>query len=187
MIRVFFLWNIIFFSSLGFSQEIKTATRSYRLGFSQNSFLGSGVDGASQSGQGVVGVYEFNLTPRFTIGIDLEYRAFAPKQEGRQTSQLGYGLLLKHSFPRGASEGLLPGEFTPYLEYGLLMNVTRIAEYPHAGTSHDTRLAGGGDFLIKDHPVFVDLSYHYSKLDYFTQPRVDLSYLQLSFGWRFYK
>ncbi|MEY4616698.1 MAG: hypothetical protein RJB66_1658 [Pseudomonadota bacterium] len=187
MVKFFVLLMGLVFSLVVFGEQTSGFNRGYRLGISQNNLIADGIEGTVKSGPGLIGVYEFNLTPRFTIGIDLEYRTFADVQEGRKVGQLGYGLLLKHSFPRGDANASLPGDLTPYLEYGLLMNVTRIAEFPRAGTSHDTRLAVGADFEVNNYPVFADLSYHYSKLDYFSQPRIDLSYLQFCFGWRWQK
>lgn len=161
--------------------------RSYRVGVSWNSALDDGFWGASPQAPGVLGVYEFNITPRFTLGIDLEYRRFLQGISKEKVSQLGYGLLLKHSLPGLLSGGESPASWTPYLEYGLLMNVSRRDGEVRSGTSHDTRLTVGVDFLLRELPAFADLSYHYSKLDYFDQPRVDLDFVQLSFGFRFYR
>lgn len=166
-----FLFSVI-------SQAQQGYTRSYRMGLSWNHRSSEALAGSRLEGVGLSSAYEFNLNPRFTLGINLDYRSFAGEQG---LTQLGYGLLMKHQWNLNI-EG--SREIRPYLEYGLLMNVSRQKGRPRSGTSHDTKLGLGLNFNLADLPLFIETSYHISRLSYFEQNALNLDYLQMTLGWR---
>lgn len=131
-------------------------------------------DGMGRTGGGIYGVYEFLLNSRFSLGLQLALRQY-PGQVGMQ--QVGYGLLFRHRFEQRTS-------FTPFLEYGLLMQISRIADRSSSATSHDTRLAGGTEFNGFGQTWLVALAYHISPLRFFNTENKDLDYSEVSMGWR---
>lgn len=168
----------ILFSFLSFQSHAEDQlNRSYRLGLSQNFLHSSTLSQTAESGSGITGTYEFNLTPKFALGVNLEYRRFAGTEA---LSQMGYGLIMKHSL---ASLSEITPSLKPYVEYGLLMNVSRIKTRPNSGSSHDTKLAIGANFKAFEIPAFIEVSHHISRLSYFEQEKINLDYMQICLGW----
>jgi hypothetical protein len=151
--------------------------RALRLSPSFQYLFSRAFDGVSQAGTGVFTVYEFILSPKFNLGINLSYRIFPGKE---RLQQIGYGLLLKHYLA-----GTAPGAaVSPFFEYGLLLQSSRISTRPGAATSHDTRLSVGSDFKLFGRVLFVEASYHYSRAGFFELPAVKLDNFELELGWR---
>lgn len=151
--------------------------RALRLAPSFQYLFSRAFDGVSQAGTGVFTAYEFILSPKFNLGINLSYRIFPGKE---RLQQLGYGLLLKHYLA-----GTAPGAaVSPFFEYGLLLQSSRISTRPGAATSHDTRLSVGSDFKLFGRVLFVEASYHYSRAGFFELPAVKLDNFELELGWR---
>jgi hypothetical protein len=137
--------------------------------------------GLATTGIGPSAVYEFLLSPRFSIGINLAYHWYLGQP---QVSQLGYGLLLKHYFQQ---EQPRPG-VRPYLEYGLLLSSTRISDRDSYAIAHDTRLTAGLDFVIfKSLPVVFcfDATYHLSWIGFFNNPSYNLMAAEFVLGARY--
>jgi hypothetical protein len=177
-----FLFPFIIFCALVWSPEPTWShtelTKGYRFGLSQNHLLARPLETINALGLGLTSAYEFILTERFTLGIDLEYRHFSGEAA---TSQLGYGLLMKHYL---TPSQLLEQKLVPFVEYGLLMSVTRQKGRPYSGTAHDTKLGAGANFTVGETPLFAEASYHFSRLTYFEQQKLNFDYLQIAFGWR---
>src|SRR3989442_9864917 len=69
-------------------------TRALKLGLSAQILISQPFTGdTSQAGPGVIGVYEFLLSPRSALGIEGGYRQFFGAD---RISELVYGLVLKH-------------------------------------------------------------------------------------------
>lgn len=156
------------------TQGTLASDRAFRVGATLVQLTGDDFPSV-KSGGGVAGAYEFYVSPNSIVGINSEVRFYSGDPS---LTQLGYGLLLKHP--------LSPSEWgKPYLEYGLLMNVTRVSGTSGAGMSHDTRLAVGTDFHWNEKLWFADVAYHISHLTALGQSSMqDLNYLQISFGLR---
>jgi hypothetical protein len=159
--------------SAAFSPE-----RAARIGFSTPLLLESPLADSGRTGGGMNGIYEFVLSPRFSIGIDLAYRVFPGS---RSLHQLGYGLMLKHYIATCSCE---KSDFRPFVEYGLLLNVSRRSGVSGSGTAHDTRLTAGADFSFAGAPLYATLSYHYSRLQYFGTSPLNLDSVEPEIGWR---
>lgn len=162
-------------SALATSTATATPTKFLRIGLGTPILLAPPFDDQSNStGASVSAVYERAITDRFSIGIDLAYRRFGG---AIVLSQLGYGLLLKHGFETGWG-------FRPFLEYGLLLQVTRRENVEGSGTSHDTKLGLGVEGSVMTLPLFVDASYHFSRLRYFETASTQLDYFDFRVGAR---
>lgn len=132
---------------------------------------------SSRHGLGARGSYEFHVSPMFNVGFTLAYRLYPGSVA---TQQLGYGALLKHFFsPRWSSDD----GFYPYVDYGLLLQQTFVAERSGSAISHDTRIGGGALFRRWGAPLFVGVAGHYSRLQFFDiEPRW-IPYLEVELGW----
>ena len=155
--------------------EPVSKNRSLRIGISSSYLFRAPDATTSPMLIGPALVYEFVLNERFALGILATFR------NGFGTSafrQLGYGLLMKHTFC-DPDAGL-----RPYLEYGLLMNMNWMGGRAGTSTAHDTRLAAGLDFPLFQDRGFVDLGYHYNRIRLFEAPEVSMDRLELVFGYR---
>lgn len=124
--------------------------------------------------------YEFAIRPQFSLSIHAGYRFVG------ELHQVSYGLRLRHYWG-SREEGLT---IRPYVEYGLLMLLNRLKGREGSGLSHDTELSAGADLKLlqsETTKVFVQLSYHFSRLSYFEGSKENLDCLQLSLGpkWEF--
>ena len=156
------------------------ATRSVRIGPSVQMFLLDPFpfEKISKVGTGLFGVYEFYLKPAFAIGINLSYRV----HPGEATlHQIGYGLLMKHYLSGTSST---TSTFLPFVEYGLLLQINLLSDRKGSGTSHDTRLSVGTDIRLKKTFLFVEGSWHYSRLGIFDQKAERLDSLEFDLGYR---
>lgn len=132
--------------------------RVIEVGISTPVLLSDPLPPARAYGLGVNGNYEFLITPKFGLGIHLAYRYFLGSEPLRQ---LGYGLALKHYVFEKKPE------FSPYIQYGLLINVSHQSGHDGTGTSHDTQLAVGSDFECQNQKLFAEFSYHFSMIAIF--------------------
>ena len=132
----------------------------------------------SRVGTGLFGAYEFFLKPSFVLGINLSYR-FHPGES--QLHQVGYGLLLKHYLGGTKSTTSL---FLPFVEYGLLLQMNFLSSRKGFGTAHDTRLSAGTDIRVGKSFLFVEGSWHYSRLGLFDQKSERLDNIELDVGYR---
>jgi len=153
--------------------------RALNVGIGAHAFLQDSFGQSAPRGFSIPLDYEYELKPAFNLGIHLGYRFSG------EISQLTYGLLLKHYFQED------PGTLVrPYLKYGLLFLVSRLAGREGAGTSHDTHLCAGTDFAPwggDSTLFFAEVGYHYSTLSYFEESAGRLDVIQVAFGprWRF--
>jgi hypothetical protein len=123
-------------------------------------------------------LYEFHITQKFFLGVDLTWRMY-PSTAGAAASihQIGYGLRMRHA--------LSSGEVQPFLVYGLLLQNTRLKGVVGSLTSHDTLLGAGVDFLAARRKFFLEGSWHYSRAGYLgISTHTVLDYLQLVAGHR---
>lgn len=132
---------------------------------------------ASQLGPGLELVYEYVLSPRFVIGVNMAAR-FHPGDESME--QLGYGLLLKHYFDGDDQAG-----FRPFVEYGLLMQIVWASNHYGSGVAHDTRLGAGFDFRIGGVPLYYATSFHFSTAKLFDSETYGLNRVEMALGVRF--
>jgi hypothetical protein len=132
---------------------------------------------SSRHGIGAAASYEFHISPTFDLGLALAYRLYPGESA---THQLGYGATLKHFFSAGWSwqDGIYP-----YVDYGLLLQQTFIEGRDGNAVSHDTRLGVGAVIRAGGIPLFVGLSGHYSRLQYFDVKATNVHYLGAELGW----
>ena len=132
---------------------------------------------SSRHGLGLRGTYEFHVSPRLNLGLQLAYRLYPGAQA---TQQLGYGVTLKHFFSPSwaSSDGVYP-----FLDYGLLIQQSFIQGRSGNAVSHDTRLAAGVAWRLAPGMFFVDLAGHYSRLSYFDRESIAIPYLEVGLGW----
>ena len=166
----------------GEGPEPASKGRSFRLGLGNFIYPKAPVSPAGAWGAlGVDTVYEFEVKPRFVIGIygALRRSIGAP---GGSFFQINYGLILKHYLHSSQEEA---GFFRPYFQYGLLLSVSGLAGRSGSGTAHDTYLAAGGDFDVFGFGrpvVFLEMGYHYSRLRYFSESTVSLDSVAVAIG-----
>ncbi len=153
--------------------------RALRIGPSYQFLFRHDFENASQSGTGLYGSYEFMLKPAFALGINLSYRYFTGAQA---LQQVGYGLLLKHYLANAEDESAF---WRPFVEYGLLLQISMISQVPGSATSHDTRLSAGSDFNILGEWFFAEASYHYSRARFFDTIALSLDNMEIDMGWRY--
>lgn len=171
---------VSFLASALFSQVPAHAEgRALSIGLGGHAFLQDAFGHSAPTGVNFPISWEYELKPRFSLGIHAGYRLSG------ELHQLTYGLLLKH-YLQEDQDSL----FRPYLEYGLLFLVSRLSGREGAGTSHDTQLTVGTDVSPRGGNAthfFVEASYHYSMLSYFEEKAGRLDVIQLAFGprWRF--
>jgi hypothetical protein len=172
----------LFLSLLGvlmWAPGTSASQRSVSVGIGPHTLLSEALGEQTLAGFSLPVTYEFELKPTFSLGIHLGYRMAS------SLHQMSYGLLLKHYLDEDAE-----ARIRPFLEYGLLLLVTRVSGREGSGTSHDTQLSVGSDFTPwgpEGSKLFAELSYHYSRLSYFESDRDMLDSLQVVVGpkWRF--
>ncbi len=157
----------------------RAADHAFRLAPTYQLLTGSPFAGTGNDGTGITTTWERMLSDKSAFGINLAWRTFP---SGQGLTQIGYGLVLKHYLN---SQGVRGEGIRPFLEYGLLLQISTLAGRAGSGTSHDTRLTAGADFPLLGAPLYGAVSYHLSTLRYFENPSVDLNYLGLEFGVRF--
>jgi len=146
-----------------------------RLGLSNQFLLEEPFDGI-ETGYGLMGSYEFLLSDHVSIALIVSYRHYPGN---RPLNQLGGGVLLRHYIPF-----LSRNTFRPYLSYGLLLQLSSLSGHLRSSTSHDTRLTAGSDFKISRIPLFLEASYHISRLRFLNIDSLNLDYWEFSTGWR---
>lgn len=139
--------------------------------------LSDGFEPSSRHGVGASLTYDFHVSPKFNLGLTLAYRLYPGASA---TQQLGYGVMLQHFFSADWSHA--DGVY-PYVDYGLLLQQSFIEGHSSAAVSHDTRLGGGLVLRTAGVPLFVGVSGHYSRLQYFDIPSTWIPYLEVEFGW----
>jgi hypothetical protein len=154
-------------------------TRSLRIGPSVQVLLYKPFEKTAIVGPGIFGAYEFYLSRKFALGINLSYRLHTGAE---QLHEIGYGLLLKHYLAGTDSPDSI---FMPYLSYGLLLQLAFQTGHKGSGTAHDTRLSAGTDFRIAKQIFFVEGAWHYSRLKLFESSQYKLDYLEFDLGWRY--
>lgn len=128
------------------------------------------------AGLGLNAAYEFIITPSFFVGLQLAARYYPAQM---WLGQLGYGVTLRHAF--------LPTDwmFRPYLQYGLLMQMTWVQGQPGSGMSHDTHLGIGVDSKWLNIPLFLQVSYDISRLRYFGNTEENVDRFEIQLGWQY--
>lgn len=156
------------------------ATRSLRIGPSVQALLYDPFpfERISRIGTGIFAVYEFFLKPSATIGINLSYRVHPGESS---LHQIGYGLMLKHYLAGTKSPN---STFLPFVEYGLLLQMNFLSNRKGSGTAHDTRLSAGTDIRVGKRFLFVEGSWHYSRLGLFEQKSERLDTIEFDLGYR---
>src|SRR5437016_4111107 len=152
-------------------------TRALKLGLSAQILISQPFTGdTSQTGPGVIGVYEFLLSPRSALGIEAGYRQFFGAD---RVSELVYGLVLKHYLfePSPAAAAL------PYLQYGLLQRIARQRGREGAAVMYDAGLMAGTD-LYRPVPLFFELAVHVSHLTSLGDGSRNASYFEMVAGTR---
>lgn len=153
-------------------------TRALKLGLSAQIFVSQPFTGdTSQAGPGVIGVYEFLLSPRSAIGIEGGYRQFFGAD---RISELVYGLVLKHYLlePSPSAAAL------PYLQYGLLQRIAQQRGRKGAAVMYDAGLMAGTDLYLLA-PLFFELAFHVSHVTSLGDDSRNASYFELVAGTRF--
>ena len=127
----------------------------------------------NQSPIGISSRYEFILKPRFTIGIQCDYRYLIDRTP---LHQLNYGLILRHQL------SFLDNYFTRpiFFSYGILMQAVQNQE--GWGHAHDTKVALDLPVTNDKNPFYAELAYHYSRLRYFKAPTKNLDHMSVSIG-----
>lgn len=178
-----FLLAIGMFSRAALGTENHSARhRAFRTALSPSIALSESLGESGALGYGLFAAYEFLLSPRFAIGLPLSYR-ISPGEP--RLSQLSYGFLLKHYLREESGESA--SRILPYLEYGLMLQVSRLAGKSGSGTSHETRLAAGLEFPVAAlgaERIYWDAGYHLSRLRYFDTPSLNLDRILFSLGIR---
>ena len=130
-------------------------TRALKLGLCAQILISEPFTGdTSRAGPGVIGVYEFLLSPRSALGIEGGYRQFFGAD---RISELVYGLVLKHYLLEPSPSAAV----VPYLQYGLLQRIARQRGRKGAAVMYDAGLMAGADlYLIA--PLFFELAFHVS-------------------------
>ena len=172
--KTLFLLGLCLLGALAKAPEAFASQRSISFGLGPNALLGQALLEKPAPGFSLPFTYEFELKPTFSLGIHLGYRMASPLH------QISYGLLLKHYLDPDTD-----ARFRPFLEYGLLLLVTRVTDREGSGTSHDTQLSVGSDFTLwgpDGQKLFAEFSYHYSRLSYFESRKDMLDSLQLVIG-----
>lgn len=157
-------------------QTPKEPTRSLWLALSYQAFLSSALANSSSHGGGLVGSYDFHISERFSLGMQLAYRYYPGEIH---VQQLGYGLLLKHFFSPVWTD---KSRLHPYVDYGLLQQQTFHSAHSGVAVSHDTRLAAGVLGYIGEVPTFVNASLHLTRIGHFDVAGFWLPYLELQWG-----
>ncbi|HTV18590.1 MAG TPA: hypothetical protein VMG12_07970 [Polyangiaceae bacterium] len=152
-------------------------TRSVWVSPTYQALFGDSFEPSTRHGVGASATYEFHISPRFNIGFALAYRVYPGSTS---VHQLGYGAKLKHFFSAAWSDQ--DGVF-PYLDYGLLLQQTFVAERSGSAVSHDTRLGGGAVVREWGIPMFIGVAGHYSRLQYFDTESRWIPYLEVELGW----
>src|SRR2546426_5364342 len=112
-------------------------TRALKLGLSAQILISQPFTGdTSQAGPGVIGGYEFLLSPPSALGIEGGYRQFFGAD---RISELVYGLVLKHYLLQPSPSATV----VPYLQYGLLQPIARQRGRQGAAVMYDAGLMAG--------------------------------------------
>ncbi|MCM2276491.1 MAG: hypothetical protein NDJ89_00250 [Oligoflexia bacterium] len=158
------------------ADESAEPTRGWRLGATYQSLLGAPFAGGASAGPGLSVSYEFKFKRTTSVDMAFSYRDYGGEP---RLSQMGYGFGLRHALLSLASPA-----FTPFLSYGLLFQVSRLGGHSGSGTSHDTALGFGADFVVADVPLFAAAHYHYTRLRFFDTGPFNMDYAELALGWR---
>ena len=152
-------------------------TRALKLGLSAQIFISQPFTGdTSQAGPGVIGVYEFLLSPRSALGIEGGYRQFFGAD---RISELVYGLVLKHYLLEPSPSAVA----LPYLQYGLLQRIARQRGRKGAAVMYDAGLMAGADLYLLA-PLFFELAFHLSHLTSLGDDSRNASYFEVVAGTR---
>ena len=154
--------------------EAAAPTRAIKVGLCAQWLPSNPFGGSSAAGPGIIGVYEFLLSPRFSLGIEGGYRQYFG---GAAVNQLVYGLVLKHGFLEPASA------VRPYLQYGLLQQISRQNGHQGASVSYDAGLMAGADFRAFV-PLFLEVAFHVSHLSAIDAQARSVSYFEVVSGTR---
>ena len=123
----------------------------------------------TQLGGGLSLSYNIPVSSSSWMGIYLGGK-FTSKEEN--LSQMVYGLLIGHRiFSRW------------YVLYGLLLSMNFLSDRKGYATSHNTRLSVG--YFLGER-IYMDLSYHYSRIRYFEVDPIFLDRIEWEVGYRFF-
>jgi hypothetical protein len=154
-------------------------TRALKVGLGAQWLPANPFGDSRAAGPCLVGAYEFLLSPRFALGIVGGVRQFFGREAA---NQLVYGLVLKH----GLREPLPAVSFRPYLQYGLLQQISRQAGHTGASVSYDAGLTAGADLLVGlPVPLFAEVAFHVSHLSAIDAQARSASYFEVLVGPRF--
>ena len=168
--------SLLFLAPTGARAEDRP-TRSVWLAPTYQVLLSDTFEPSSRHGVGASATYDFHISPRFDLGLQLAFRYYPGE---RATQQLGYGAILRHFFSTAWSHD--DGVY-PYLDYGLLLQQTFIEGRTGSAVSHDTRLGGGLVLRRWGLPLFVGVAGHYSRLQGFDVEPKWIPYIDLQIGW----
>jgi len=152
-------------------------TRALKVGLCAQWLPSNPFAGAAAAGPGVIAVYEFLLTPRFALGLELGLRGLFGESA---VTQVVYGAVLKHAVGPGPGAPL-----RPYLQYGLLQQISRQSGHDGAAVAYDAGLTAGADFAVSSAPLFLEAAFHFSHLSALDRLPLSASYAEVVLGGRF--
>ncbi len=165
--KKFLLLGSIFF--LGASYIYSYNLREIQVGGNFHYFLKKPLPTLSQTGGGISLSYNIPVSPSSWMGIYLGGK-FTSQEES--LAQMVYGLLIGHRiFSRW------------YVLYGLLLSMNFLSDRKGYATSHNTRLSVG--YFLGER-IYMDLSYHYSRIRYFEVDPIFLDRIEWEIGYRFF-
>lgn len=127
---------------------------------------------SSETGLGLWALYEFHLSPDFRIGMNLALRSYPGEPH---TLQLGYGTVLRHFMFESKA-------IRPFVQYGLLVQMTFLEDRSGSVTSHDTHFGVGVEGRDVAPGWFLQAGYNLSWLRFFDTSTRDLGYASLTVG-----
>src|SRR5690606_26787437 len=139
--------------------------------------FGDAFEPSSHHGTGAASTYEFHISERFNLGLNLAYRVYPGEQ---LTHHVGYGAILKHFF---SDEWASQDGVFPFVDYGLLLQQIFIEGRQGNAVSHDTRLGFGAVGRFSGVPFFASVAGHYSRLVFFDRAGEWIPYLDAQVGW----
>src|SRR2546426_3537570 len=152
-------------------------TRALKLGLSAQILISQPFTGdTSQAGPGVIGVYEFLLSPPSALGIEGGDRQFFGAD---RISELVYGLVLQHYLLEPSPSAAV----VPYLQYGPLQRIARQRGRQGAAGMYDPGLIAGTDLHLIA-PLFFQLAFPVSHRTSLGDGSPNASYFEVLAGTR---
>ncbi len=149
--------------------------RSVRIGITPGLYTQQTLNKFQQTPLGLYSRYDFHLTRRFTLGIQLNYRRFYTDQDS--LGQMTYGLTMEHDIGSLGKTG-----WRWFTSYGLLsQRVSTTTEKSHV-LAHNTQLALGCRSTRSHYSPFFEFSYHLSQAHYFSKKEIPLNHVGFAAG-----